>query len=388
MDVLVISGAVLAVVIVIFVYLKSKSNTTEESDVDDKKNLTDPKTSKKENQKSSNSSKSARPSNPPKAPKSHPKEQIDAYKNFQSGIVDFDIKEHYFSVCCDDGVIRIYKMKSILDTKSKYIQGHIEKNQPTAIALAACGSTVYVAGSQDLQIHPFRVVHSGNKFTLETEKPFVKKHTLQISSLAWTSNCLVSCGEEQDTFIYVWSHTGELLTTFENKQLKHKFMVISKDLRFFSVATWIGSARVFEFWKAKKTDHYDGIHMIMELGGHKQGLSALNFSADSKLAVTCGSDHQVNLWNINVQYEFKEHPVLLKSIHLSDSKQPPAYCALTNTRLVLAIEDEIHIYSVPNLELIKVIQQAHPHPLRKVDIVENTIVTSSSDPRLVLWQLD
>jgi WD40 repeat protein len=383
MDTLIISGAVLVVLLLVFTILKSKSNTVDQKPSESKpENLEKPKPSTSSKSHPSKPSKSSKPA------KHHHKEQLDLYKGFQSGIVDFDIKEHYFAVCCEDSVIRVYKTKSILDTKSKYVQGHIEKNQPTAIALSASGDQVFVGGSQDLQIHPFHVVHSGNKFTLEPEKPFIKKHTLQISSLAWTTKCLVSCGEEQDTFIYVWSHTGELLTTFENKQLKHKYMVISKDLRFFSIATWLGSARVFNFFKAKKTENYDGIHLILELGGHKQGLSALNFSPDGCLAVTCGSDQQVKLWNINVQYEYKEHPILLKTINLDSTKQPPVYCALTGTRLVLAIENALHIYTVPTLDLLKVIEDAHPHSIRKVDIVENTIISASTDPRLVLWHLD
>ena len=316
------------------------------------------------------------------------KEFIDSYKNFQSGVIDFDIKEHYFSVCCEDSLIRIYKINSITDTKAKYVQGTLQKNQPTAIALASNGNTVYVAGGQDLQIHPFKVEHSGAKFTLEAEKPFIKKHSIRISSLAYTPNCLVSCGEEQDTMIYIWSHSGDILTSFENKQLKHKFLVMSKDCRVFSIATWLGSARVFEFIKAKKTENYNGIHVVLELGGHSQGLSSLGFTSDGLMAVTCGLDLQVRLWNINVQFEFKEHPVLLKSIKLDNTQSAPSYCALNSKRLVLAIDNSIYVYSVPNLELVTEIREAHQHSINKIELVENTLVTCSKDTRLMLWQID
>lgn len=329
-------------------------------------------------------------SNPSKAKSSKPsaKEYIDSFKNIQSGIVDFDIKENYFSICCEDSVIRIYKTASITDTKAKYIQGTLQKNQPTALALSPSGNLVYVAGSQDLQIHPFKVEHSGSKFTLEAEKPFAPKHTLRISSLAYTKNCLVSCGEEQDTMIYVWTHSGDILTSFENKQLKHKFMVMSKDCRLFSIATWLGSARVFEFIKSKKGENYNGIHVVLELGGHSQGLSALNFTPDGLMAVTCGLDYQVRLWNINVQFEYKEHPVLLKSIKLDHTQGVPNYCAVNSKRLVLAIENSIHVYSVPDLETVTVISNAHLHNINKIDLVNNVLVTCSKDTRLMLWQVD
>lgn len=329
-------------------------------------------------------------SNPSKQKSSKPsaKEYIDSYKNIQSGIIDFDIKENYFSICCEDSVIRIYKTNSITDTKAKYIQGTLSKNQPTALALSPNGNIVYVAGSQDLQIHPFKVEHSGSKFTLEPDRPFIQKHTLRISSLAYTKNCLVSCGEEQDTMIYVWTHTGEILTSFENKQLKHKFMVMSKDCRLFSIATWLGSARVFEFIKSKKGENYNGIHVVLELGGHSQGLSSLNFTPDGLMAVTCGLDYQVRLWNINVQFEYKEHPVLLKSIKLDNTKGIPTYCAVNNKRLVLAIENSIYVYSVPDLEIVTIISNAHVHNINKIDLVNNILVTCSKDTKLMLWQID
>lgn len=323
-----------------------------------------------------------------KPAKTQHKELIDSFKNLQTGIVDFDMKENYFAVCCEDSSIRVYKLKSVVDTKAKYVQGSLNKNQPTAIALSSTGNMIWVGGSQDLQIHHFRVHHSTNKFTLEEEKAFPKKHTLRISSLAYLPTCLVSCGEEQDTNIYIWSHTGELLASHDNKQLKHKRLFLSKDFRFFTIATWLGSARIFEVLKDKKTENFSSIHVIMELGGHSQGLTTIGFSTLSTLAVTCGLDRLVKLWNINVQYQFKESPVLLKSILLESDIPVPSACALTETKLVLACEDSLRIYSLPDLQLLSILDSAHSHRIHKADFHDDVLITCSSEPRVHLWHIN
>lgn len=330
---------------------------------------------------------------PPKVQKSAPakvahKELIDSYKGLQGPVVDFDMKENYFAICCDDGTVRIYKISSPTDTKAKYVHGILEKNQPTAIALNSSGNIAYVGGSQDLQIHQFKVQQTGQKRTLEVEKVFAKKHFLKISSLCYTPTCLISCGEEQDITIHIWSHTGELLFSHENKQLKHKRMLMSKDYKFFSIVTWLGSARIFEITKEKKTQNFSGIRSVMELGGHSQGLSTLAFSADSHLAVTCSHDHNVKLWNINVQYELRENPVLLKTLKLEDGMTVPSACAVSEKRVVLACDGSIRIYSVPNLELINVIEDAHNHEISKIDLIQDTLITCAAEPRIHLWHID
>lgn len=324
----------------------------------------------------------------PSHSKSTHKELINSFKNIQSGVIDFDIKPGYLAVCCEDSTLRIYKLHSLTDTKAKYVLGSLSKNQPSAITINPTGNLLYVAGSQDLQVHMFRVHNLYSKVTLEAEKTFVKKHTMKISSLAYTPSCIISCGEEEDTMIYFWSQTGELLGSHENKQLRHKKLSISQDYQFFTIAAWLGSARVFEIVKEKKTENFNSVHVIMELGGHSQGLTSVAFSPDSFFAVTCSQDLSVKLWNINVQYKFKEKPVLLKTLTLASDIPPPSCCGLNSNRLVLGCDANLRIYSVPDLEIVNVITDAHTQSLKKIEVVEDLVVSAANDPQIHLWHLD
>ena len=71
--------------------------------------------------------------------------------------------------------------------------------------------------------------------------------------------------------------------------------MISNNHKFFSITTWLGSARIFEVVKEKKTESFQTISVVMELGGHSQGLTTIGFSFDSSLAVTCSQDYSVRL---------------------------------------------------------------------------------------------
>ena len=301
-------------------------------------------------------------------------------------MVDFDLKPGYLGVCCEDSTLRIYKLQSPTDTKAKYVLGNLTKNQPSALAISPSGNTLYVAGTQDLQIHMFRVQNSNSKLTLEPEKVFAKKHTMKISSIAYTPTCIVSCGEEEDIMIYMWSHSGEILASHENKQLRHKKLSISQDCKFFTIAAWLGSARIFEITKEKKTDKFSGVHVVMELGGHSQGLSAVSFNSNSSLAVTCSHDSTVKLWNINVQYEFKEKPVLLKTLNLGN--EVPSACAVSDKQVILGLSNSLRIYSIPDFELVDSIEDAHTQPIRKIEAFGNVLMSSSLDSKIHLWHLD
>lgn len=316
------------------------------------------------------------------------KRLIDSFKSFQSGIIDFDLKAGYLGVCCEDSSLKIYKMHSETDTKSKYIMGTLSKNQPSAVCITPTGTTMYVSGTQDLQIHKFKLETKSSKPVLEQETIFTKKHTIRISTLEYTPNCIISCGEEQDTTIYFWSFNGDILGYHENKQLKHKKMCISENFKFFSIATWLGSARVFEIVKQKKTENFAGVNVVMELGGHSQGLSCVGFSPDAGLAVTCSLDRSIKLWNVNVQYQLKEAPVLLKTAHLDKNTSVPVCCSLNKNRLVLASDTHLYIYNVPTLEIIDFIQDAHATYIRKTQLLENVLFTCSADTRIHLWRID
>ena len=133
----------------------------------------------------------------------HHKRLIDSFKNLQSGVIDFDMKPGYLGLCCEDSSLRIYKIQSYTDTKAKYVQGALTRNQPSAVAINPAGNIMYVAGTQDLQIHMYKVQSHNSKLNLEQEKVFQQKHTIRISSIGYTPTCIISCGEEQDTFIYI-----------------------------------------------------------------------------------------------------------------------------------------------------------------------------------------
>ena len=76
-------------------------------------------------------------------PKQTPKQLIDSFKNIQSPVVDFDTKPGYLALCCEDSTLRIYKTTSYTDTKAKYVQGTLLKNQPSAVSLAIQGNIIY-----------------------------------------------------------------------------------------------------------------------------------------------------------------------------------------------------------------------------------------------------
>lgn len=160
-----------------------------------------------------------------------------AIKGFHEDIVDFDIKSGYIGVACKDGLVKIFKIKSFNDQNFKFIQGKLEREEPTAVAINLRGDLLVTSGSFDRRIHIFSMKSEKDKKILMEISTFPQKHTYQIANLACLPSCIISSGDDMDTSVTIWSYSGDILAAYDMKQLKNKHMAISSDYRFFSVAT-------------------------------------------------------------------------------------------------------------------------------------------------------
>ena len=73
---------------------------------------------------------------------------------------------------------------------------------------------------------------------------------------------------------------------------------------------------------------------------------------------------------------------------LDSNKTTPAACALNDKRLILACDTEIMVFNVPNLEFLYNIENAHTFPIKKLELLEEVLISCSSDPRIYLWHID
>ncbi|CAG9323804.1 unnamed protein product [Blepharisma stoltei] len=306
-----------------------------------------------------------------------------AFKGFHEPIKDFDIKPGYIGVCCRDGQVKIFKINNFEDQNFKFIQGKLEREEPSAVAISVKGDTLVAAGSFDHKIHYFVLKQEKDKKLLVEINTFSQQHTYAISDLACTPNCIISSGDDMDTTVNVWSHSGDILATYDMKQLKNKRMAISGDFKFFSIATWIGSAKVIEIVSDKKTGAFSKLSPAMDLSGGSQGLACVGFR-DSNEALTCCLDGKVKYWNINVRYQLKEHPIIISQSNFH--KEVPNCCTISENYIVFGYENKIMIYS-KDFMIVDVIENAHANEIRKMVVYENYLLTVASDARVNVWAL-
>ena len=174
---------------------------------------------------------------------------------------------------------------------------------------------------------------------------------------------------------------------------------ISADGRFFGAATFSSDLKIYEteFDRQGNLKNSNSSKKVMDLKGHKKKITAVDFSPDSRAAVTASEDGTLRTWNIDVRYHMQEDPKTVVTQGLPSGKTPVKRLAWGPGGVIAAVAGmDVYFLAAATGKVVDVVENAHSgeitdiawSPVKyRVEGQEVAVLASSGgDGRLRLWK--
>lgn len=171
---------------------------------------------------------------------------------------------------------------------------------------------------------------------------------------------------------------------------------ISNDGRFMAAATFASDVKIYEA-EFDRTGNCTGVKKVMDLKGHKKKVTAVEFSPDSRQAVTASEDGTLKIWNINVRYKQQEDAKELAKEGLPCVNANVTRLAWGRGGHIAAVAgSDVYILAGGSGKMVDVISGAHAGEIHdilwsptKVEGPQGAMAffaTAGSDGRVRLWR--
>jgi len=244
------------------------------------------------------------------------------------------------------------------------------------------------------------VLYRGKK---KDEKPHVKflhsfdtDHSVNITSMAFTPNAIITTTEGKDTPVHFWTPKGDLVHTLSSNQIKNNHSAVSSDGKFVALAATLGAVKIWQLVVNKETQKFERVEHVISLKGHKRGTTCIAFGPNNESAATISYDGTWRLWNINVQYKLQEDPTVLyegvlkpEGLAAEDRSQIAISPVLTsNKRLIIAVtfNTDIRFYNSTG-KLLHTIENAHRDFVKAMTFTPQGthLVSTGGDKNVKVW---
>mmetsp|Transcript_17587 Transcript_17587/g.31718 ORF Transcript_17587/g.31718 Transcript_17587/m.31718 type:complete len:240 (-) Transcript_17587:3591-4310(-) len=232
---------------------------------------------------------------------------------------------------------------------------------------------------------------SKNGQKLQLDKVIPKVHKTKIIGLEVTHGLIISCGEEGDTHIRVWSlHGGDLLYSYDTSMVKNYDMTLSPDGRLLGVIAWISDIRLLEIETDKRSKEFKSVKLAMDLRGHSKGTLSLGFNPQGTNVVTSAKDGKLRHWNVAVQYELREDAKLIRTLDLPPDFPLADKLALSDKILCLASGSTLRFYDFAEFRLLDEVPQGHMSDIKKLRVFSHGgrqyVASMAQDGRVNIWK--
>ncbi|CEM04643.1 unnamed protein product [Vitrella brassicaformis CCMP3155] len=301
-------------------------------------------------------------------------------------------------VACGDRTLRVFtidKSKPIEEAMQNppYARGNIEADSASACDFTADGQQVVAAMMQSRCLAVHRIAKDPAKgkamqVVYRTEQPVHKNEVKFLSASKGKWVVTASC--DDDTDVKIWSYRGELLASYDTKQVRNYFTTTSLlDGRFVGVAAWSPGIKIMEV--TSKNQEFSKLSRAMDLKTDR-GANAVAFYPDHKKAIIATKDAALALWTIDVRYHMSEDPRKLHT-HQEDDPMFKNWTALAVTpdcsRLVAVAERHIKIFSLPKFECVDKVEDAHQSPILTLAMAPDGhfFATGAADHKPRIWRI-
>jgi WD40 repeat protein len=207
---------------------------------------------------------------------------------------------------------------------------------------------------------------------------------------------LVAAAPNTELNVYLASSNMPLLKRLDTGGLNNYNVAISNDGRFIAAATFVSDVKIYEV-EFDRTGNNTGVKKAMDLQGHRKKITAVEFSPDSRQAVTASEDGTLRIWDINVRYKQQEDPKTLATEGLPEGKTIISKFAWgRGGQIAAVVGSNIYLLSAATGKVVEVIHGAHSGEIKDIawcptkvegpQGVMTLLATAGSDGRVRLWR--
>ncbi|KAG7671967.1 putative Transducin beta-like protein 2 [Nannochloris sp. 'desiccata'] len=216
------------------------------------------------------------------------------------------------------------------------------------------------------------------------------------SGAAGNTPVLVAAAPNTELNVYLACSTLPLLKRLDTGGFNNYNVAISNDGRFIAAATFASDVKVYEV-EFDRTGNNTGVKKVMDLKGHRKKITAVEFSPDSRQAVTASEDGTLRIWDINVRYKQQEDPKNVATEGLPAGKVMISKFAWGRGGQIAAVAgSDIYMLSAATGKVVEVIHGAHSGEIKDIawcpikvegpQGVMTLLATAGSDGRVRLWR--
>eukprot|EP00922_Rhytidocystis_sp_ex-Travisia-forbesii_P049732 GHVS01073996.1.p1 GENE.GHVS01073996.1~~GHVS01073996.1.p1 ORF type:complete len:406 (+),score=53.18 GHVS01073996.1:1231-2448(+) len=298
--------------------------------------------------------------------------------------------------CSGDRSIRVFDLSTpakLRDNNPPYVRCAVEGDFASTLDFSHDGAHILAVKDFSRTLIKLKIAKdaaTGRPMNVVSES----SNPLHRNRVRWLSaskgNWVVTCSEEDDTEVKIWSHSGNLLASYTTKQVKNFQMAVSPmDGKFIGVAAWAPGVKLMEI--VSKASEFSKLDKAMDLKTSK-GVKAVCISADNKLAYTVDKGGVHTLWNIDVRYQVHEDPKVLLTYEETDprfSNFSILAFAPDNSRVIGVADNNIKIINPRKPEEFEVIESAHGAVIETIAMTVSGkfFVTGAGDNRPRLWTI-
>lgn len=207
---------------------------------------------------------------------------------------------------------------------------------------------------------------------------------------------LVAAAPNTELNIYLATSSLPLLKRLDTGGFNNYNVAISNDGRFIAAATFASDVKIYEV-EFDRAGNNIGVKKVMDLKGHRKKITAVEFSPDSRQAVSASEDGTLRIWDINVRYKQQEDPKTLATEGLPAGKTMISKFAWGRGGQIAAVAgSDIYLLSATTGKVVEVILGAHSGEIKdiawcptKIDGPQGLmtlLATAGSDGRVRLWR--
>eukprot|EP01111_Echinosteliopsis_oligospora_P014309 TRINITY_DN5364_c0_g1_i2.p1 TRINITY_DN5364_c0_g1~~TRINITY_DN5364_c0_g1_i2.p1 ORF type:complete len:421 (-),score=118.42 TRINITY_DN5364_c0_g1_i2:8-1270(-) len=236
---------------------------------------------------------------------------VHTYRGFREDITSFSFSpQGHMVASSEDKSVKLFpplyfdERDNNLDLVQKSIIS-IAINRDHGICVDMTEKTVVVAlDGGDFHLYDINFNEKPSKaatLLVECPKDQSLKHKKDVMDVSLAPNNKYFVSSTPDTFVKIWSKSGEHLAEVNSSQMINKMVKLSSDSKFMIIAAFTSEVRIWEIMTTK-TGEFEQVKKVMNLPGHKVGINCACFSPDNKRVFTGGRDGIWRSFKIDVRY--------------------------------------------------------------------------------------
>uniref|UniRef100_A0A0G4IAF7 Uncharacterized protein n=1 Tax=Chromera velia CCMP2878 TaxID=1169474 RepID=A0A0G4IAF7_9ALVE len=224
---------------------------------------------------------------------------------------------------------------------------------------------------------------------------FHSKDALHKGNVKWIvaskGSFIVTCSEGKDTEVKFWSYRGDLLGTYDTKQIQNFFLSVSPlDARFVAVAAWSAGVKMMEV--GAKSGMFQKPEKAMDLPT-KGGVNSVCLSGDHSRAVCLCKDGTVGVFRTDVRYQVNEDPKKVAEYREEEENFKDAhvmyYVGEGSERVLVCHGRNAKLVTVDGWKTVSTFMDMHSSSMRSLAVAPDGtfFVTGGGDAKVRLWKI-